>query len=42
MEFIFHTDVSMIKGYIEESHDNIIKNNYKNNKNEREFDEKIQ
>jgi NADH dehydrogenase len=26
MELVFHSDVSMIKGYIEEQHDNNIKN----------------
>jgi hypothetical protein len=42
IDLIFHSDVSMIKGYIEESHDNSIKekdkknnNNENNNKSER-------
>jgi NADH:quinone reductase (non-electrogenic) len=43
MELIFHNDVSMIKGYIEESHDNEIKekknNSENNNKSEIKFDE---
>jgi len=46
MDLIFHSDVSMIKGYIEESHDNSIKEKYKkktnnenNNKSEIKFDE---
>lgn len=37
IELIFYTDVSMIKGYVEERHDNNIKSN-KNNKNEIKFD----
>lgn len=37
MELIFSNDVSMIKGYIEERHDNDIKN--RNTKNKTEFDQ---
>ena len=33
MDLIFHSDVSMIKGYIEESHDNSIKEKEKKNNN---------
>lgn len=33
MELVFHSDISMIKGYIEESHDKDIKENKKNNNN---------
>jgi hypothetical protein len=33
MDLIFHSDVSMIKGYIEESHDNSIKEKDKKNTN---------
>jgi len=43
MDLIFHSDVSMIKGYIEESHDNEIKDKKNkdetNNKSEIKFDE---
>lgn len=34
MEFIFHSDVSMIKGYVEEKFDNDLDN--RNNKNMRD------
>jgi hypothetical protein len=33
IDLIFHSDVSMIKGYIEESHDNSIKEKDKKNNN---------
>lgn len=40
LELIFHNDVSMIKGYIEESHDNDIKKK-KNNNNDNSKSEEI-
>jgi len=36
MDLIFHSDVSMIKGYIEESHDNSIKEKEKKNNNNKD------
>jgi len=39
MELIFHNDVSMIKGYIEESHDNEIKEKKNNNKDNSKSEE---